>query len=67
MVQRLGFRVSTAGAEVQSLVGELGSHKLHGVAKKKKPPRTLTIQLDCGGGSIHLPLPPLGMLMAKGI
>ena len=37
MVQRLGFRVSTAGAEVQSLVGELGSHKLHGVAKKKNP------------------------------
>ena len=35
-VQWLGLVTFTAGAQVQSLVGELRSHKLHRVAKKKK-------------------------------
>ena len=34
-VQWLGLRAFTAGAQVQSLVGELKSHKLWGAAKKK--------------------------------
>ena len=37
MVQWLGLSAFTAGAWVQSLVGELRSHKLHGMAKEKKP------------------------------
>ena len=36
MVQWLGLGTFTAAAWVQSLVGELKSCKLHGVAKKKK-------------------------------
>ena len=36
MVQWLRLRAFTAGAQVQSLVRELKSQKLHGVAKKKK-------------------------------
>ena len=35
-VQWLGLRALSAGARVQSLVGELKSYKLQGVAKKKK-------------------------------
>ena len=34
-VQWLGLSAFTARAQVQSLVGELRSHKLHGVTKKK--------------------------------
>ena len=36
VVQGLGFCASTAGGLDLSLVGELRSHKLCGVAKKKK-------------------------------
>ena len=36
MVQWLGLGDFTARAQVQSLVGELRSHKLRGVAKRKK-------------------------------
>ena len=36
LVQWLGLRASTAGAQVPSLVGELRSHKLCGPAKRKK-------------------------------
>ena len=36
MVQWLGLPVSTAGAQVQSLVQELRSHKLCNTTKKKK-------------------------------
>ena len=36
VVQWLRLGTFTAGALVQSLVGELRSHKLHGVAEKKK-------------------------------
>ena len=36
MVQQLRFCASTAGARVQSLVGELRSHMLCSTAKKKK-------------------------------
>ena len=35
-VQWLGLSTFIAGAQVQSVVGELGSHKPHGAAKKKK-------------------------------
>ena len=35
-VQWLGLGAFTAGAQVQSLAGELRSQKLHGVAKKRK-------------------------------
>ena len=35
-VQGLGLHVSTAGAQVPSLVGELRSRKSHGVARKKR-------------------------------
>ena len=35
-VQWLGLSAFTAGAQVQSLMGELRSRKPHGVAKKKK-------------------------------
>ena len=36
MVQWLGLGAFTAGTRVQSLVGELRSHKLCSAAKKKK-------------------------------
>ena len=36
VVQWLGLGVFTAGAWVQSLVRELGSYKVSGVAKKKR-------------------------------
>ena len=36
VVQRLGLGTFTAGAWVQSLIGELRSHKMLGVVKKKK-------------------------------
>ena len=35
MARWLAFRAFTAMARVQSLVGELRSHKLHSAAKKK--------------------------------
>ena len=40
VVQWLGLSTFTAGAQVQSLVGELRSCKPHGVAKKKKNKET---------------------------
>ena len=36
MVQWLGLAAFTAGAQIPSLVGELGSHKPGRVAKKRK-------------------------------
>ena len=36
MVQWLGFSAFPDMVKVQSLVGELKSHKLHGMVKKKK-------------------------------
>ena len=36
MIQRLGVCTFTAGARVQSLVREIGSHKLSGMAEKKR-------------------------------
>ena len=41
-VQGPGSNAFTARAWVQSLVGELRSHKPHGVIKKKKNSKTLT-------------------------
>ena len=36
VIQRLGFGAFTARATVQSVVGEISSHKIRGAAKKKK-------------------------------
>ena len=36
MVQRLGLPASNAGAQVQTLVGELRSYTPSGIVKKKK-------------------------------
>ena len=42
MIQWLGLGAFTVGGQVQSLVRELRSLKLHGLAKKKKKIVTLT-------------------------
>ena len=43
-VQWLGLQAFTAGAQVQSLVGELRSHKPQGMAEKTKQKNSTEIQ-----------------------
>ena len=52
-VQWLGLRTFTAGARVQSLVGELRSSKLRGTAKKKKKKRGILWPLESALDSKH--------------
>ena len=42
VVQWLGLHASTAGGRVQSLVGEIRSHKPKGTVKKKKKKKDLS-------------------------
>ena len=49
MVQWLGLGAFTAGTQVQSLVGELRSHKLRGASKEKK---SCVLEVHQVGGKI---------------